>query len=137
MNILGVTLDKRASFGTHNSMVLCDLRKRIGAIRHLSIQLPRGKLRTEIARSLVIGRLQASAWVTRSVRLNLPGNGQQTSKGPAQVVLNDLARLLLGKKRTDRYKAVDLSDKSGLPTVNEIVVRQAAIAAWKATNGIP
>ena len=133
LNILGVTLDKRASFGAHNSMVLSDLRRRIGAIRQLSIQLPRGKLLTQIASSLIIGRLQASAWVTRSVRLNLPENKHLTSK--AQVVLNDLARLLLGIKRTDRYKTVDLTDKSGLPTVNEIVVRQAAVAAWKATNG--
>ena len=26
-------------------------------------------------------------------------------------------------------------DKSGLPTVNEVVVRQSAISAWKAVNG--
>ena len=29
----------------------------------------------------------------------------------------------------------DLADRSGLPTVNEIVVRQSAVMAWRAVNG--
>ena len=37
--------------------------------------------------------------------------------------------------RAEHYRAVDLSDRSGLPTVNEIVVRQSAIMAWRASNG--
>ena len=50
-------------------------------------------------------------------------------------MLNDLGRLLLGIKRADRYKIEDIADKAGVPTLNEIVVRQSAMASWKATNG--
>ena len=51
--------------------------------------------------------------------------------------MNDLAQLLLGVKRADRYKTSDLLDRAGVPTLNEIVVRQSCIAAWKAEQGGP
>ena len=103
-------------------------------VRCLADQLHRGKLLNKIGSSLVVGRLQSSAFVTRQMRLNAQSN-DQVNKGPAQVVLNDLARVLLGVRRADHYRVADLVDKSGLPTVNEVVVRQSAISAWKAVNG--
>ena len=53
------------------------------------------------------------------------------------MILNDLARLLLGVKRADRYKTSDLLDRAGVPSLNEIVVRQSSVAAWKAEQGGP
>ena len=53
------------------------------------------------------------------------------------MILNDLARLLLGVKRADHYKTSDLLDRAGVPTLNEIVVRQSCVAAWKAEQGGP
>ena len=52
-----------------------------------------------------------------------------------QRVLNTVARTLLGVRMADRLKVMDLADRSSLPTLNEIVVKQAAVAAWKAANG--
>ncbi|QQP41650.1 Hypothetical protein FKW44_016084 [Caligus rogercresseyi] len=49
-----------------------------------------------------------------------------------QLAINDLARILLGVRRADRLRAADLLDRSHLPSVNEILVKQAAISAWKA-----
>ena len=134
LNILGVTLDRLGGFSIHNERVHSDLRKRLGMVRCLAVQLPRGKLLNEIGSSLIVGRLQSSAFITRHMRLNAQNN-DQVNKGPAQVVLNDLARVLLGVRRADHYRVADLVDKSGLPTVNEVVVRQSAISAWKAVNG--
>ncbi|QQP52292.1 Hypothetical protein FKW44_004403 [Caligus rogercresseyi] len=45
--------------------------------------------------------------------------------------INDLARILLGVQRADRLRVVDLLDRSHLPSVNEILVKQAAISSWK------
>ena len=133
LNILGVKLDRHGGFAAHNAMVVCDLRKRLGAVRRLSVQLPRGKLLSEIGTTLIVGRLQSCAFVTRGMRLKQ--SGQDIDKGPAQVVLNDLARLLLGIRRADHHRVVDLIDRSKLPTVNEIVIRQSSVAAWKADRG--
>ena len=41
-------------------------------------------------------------------------------------------RELLGSKKVDRERVSELADRAGLPTLNEVVVRQAAVAAWKA-----
>ena len=134
LNILGVTLDKSGGFSAHHSTVLSDLRRRLGVVRRLKCQISRGKLLNEIARSLVIGRLQCSAWVTRPARV-VPQNGQNQSKDPAQVILNDLSRLLLGVTRADHHRTEDLLDKAKVPSVNQIIVRQSALSAWRAVNG--
>ena len=135
LNVLGVTMDKNLSFNHHNDIVLRDIKRRLGVIRRLSVQLPRGKLLTEIGRALIVGKLQNCAFVTHTMRLPSTENGQAPNKGPAQVVLNDLARLVLGVKRTDHLRATDLMDRSGLSTLNELVVSQSAVAAWQAVNG--
>ena len=135
MDLLGVKLNKSAGFSAHHEGMLADLRRRVGVIRRLATKMPNGKLLTEIANSLVIGKLQTSAWVTRSARF-APGPQHGCDKA-TQVILNDLARLLLGVKRADRYRTSDLLDRAGVPTLNEIVVRQSCVAAWKAEQGGP
>ena len=74
-------------------------------------------------------------WVTRSVR-GLHSD-QDTASGPdaaAQVVLNDTARLLLHIRRSDRVRATDMAEKLGFLSVNQVVVQQSAVAAWKCAN---
>ena len=51
--------------------------------------------------------------------------------------MTGLARTLLGAKRVDRYRASDLADRAGLPTVNKVVVKGSAPNAWKAVHGGP
>ena len=82
-------------------------------MRNLACQLPRGKLLSEIGKSLIIGRLQCNAFVTRPARLSAPANGKvdSASRGPAQVALNDLARTLLGHTRAEHFKVEDLLDR--------------------------
>ena len=136
LNILGIVLDRTASFETHHSNVLADLRRRIGVVRRLRTRLSRGRLLSEIGRSLIIGRVQGSAWVTRNARLSTQQNGPMHQvRGQAQTVINDLARIILGVTRADHYKVEDLLDRADLPSINEIVVRQSALASWKATQG--
>ena len=50
-------------------------------------------------------------------------------------MINDLARILMGVTRADHYRVEDLLDRAGLPSINEIVVRQSALASWKANQG--
>ena len=134
LNILGVTIDSRLSFSTHHEALLNDLRRRLGVIRRLKCQMSRGKLLNEVAQSLFVGRLQCNAWITRPVRVNQEGE-QPPSRDKAQVLLNDLARTLLGIRRADHVRTEDLMDRAKIPTLNEITVRQAALNSWKAVNG--
>ena len=134
LNILGVTIDSKLNFIPHHEALLRDLRQRLGVIRRLKCQMSRGKLLNEVAQSLFVGRLQCNAWITRHARVNQEGE-QPSSRDKAQILLNDLARTLLGIRRADHFRTEDLMDRAKLPTLNEIVVRQAALNAWKAVNG--
>ena len=106
LNLLGVELNKSAEFSAHHKSMLADLRRRVGAIRRLATRMSNGKLLSEIARSLVVGKLQTNAWVTRRARVH--AGPQPGCDATTQVILNDLARLLLGVKRADRYKTSDI-----------------------------
>ena len=131
MTLLGVSIDKNLGFGSHHSAVLLDIRRRIGIIRRLKTSISRGPLLTEVARSLVVGKLQSSAWITRRARIS---DGACGSTCQTQIALNDLSRVLLGVRRADKIRITELTDRAALPTVNEVVVKQAALAAWKAVN---
>ena len=135
LNVLGVELNRSGGFTKHHSKMLTDLRQRAGAIRRLATVMPRGKLLSELARSLVVGKLQCNAWITREARLNpKPHHGDDIS---TQRIMNDLARTLLGVKRIDHHRVSYLADRASLPTVNQVVVKGSALAAWKAENGGP
>ena len=132
LDLLGVTVDRQGGFSHHHESMLADIKRRVGAVRRIAVSLPRGKLLNEIARALVVGKLQTCAWVTRPAR-GLHGC-EPGGRDEAQVMLNDLARTLLGVNCSDRIRASELANRSGLPTVNEVVVRQSAMSAWKAVN---
>ena len=102
-------------------------------IAKLSSHLPCGKLLRQIGLSLVIGKANCGAWVTREVRLS--DEDRRSQQHPGQVAINDLARILTGHKRKDRVPVSVLADKANLPTINEIVVKRSATEAWKAMNG--
>ena len=140
LDFLGVEIDPKLNFGAHHTRILNDIKARIGIVRRLTAHIPRGALLWQVAHALVVGRLQCAAWITRPIH-GLP-LGSQNSRGSlssisTQTAMNDLARVLLGVKRSDHIKVSTLADRAGLPTVNQIVIRGAATAAWVAFNGGP
>ncbi len=128
LKILGIVLNKRMTFTDHESEVAAELRKRLGVVRRVAYTLPRGKLLNGIAKALIIGKAQTAAWVTRRAALE----DEQTGADGCQVVINDLARLLMGKTRKDRMRTSNLLERTGMPSMNEITTRQAVVAAWQA-----
>ena len=96
----------------------------------------KGPLLNGVAHALVVGRLRVGAWITRTVPINAdpPPTSADAS---AQVILNDLARTLTGKRRYDRASCRSLATKSGIQSLNELAVQSAAMAAWHAFNGGP
>ena len=51
-----------------------------------------------------------------------------------QVVLNDVARVLVRKKRTDHVRVQDLMKKSGLQSVNTMLCSSSAMLAWRSAK---
>ena len=68
---------------------------------------------------------------TLSVRLSEDDTITGRSRS-LQVAVNDAMRMLAGVDRRDRVKLADLQGDVNMPTVNYVVARQAAMAAWHA-----
>ena len=135
MTVLGAMVDTNFGFTSSNKAMVDALRARLGAVRRVAAHIPRGRLLQEIAHALIWGKLQQCAWVTRSVRgLQSGQDSVPVPDAAAQVVLNDTARLLLRVRRSDRTRAVNMAEKLGFLSVNQVVVQQSAVAAWKCAN---
>ncbi|QQP51425.1 Hypothetical protein FKW44_012783 [Caligus rogercresseyi] len=126
-DLLGVTFNRNLIFGSHREKNIQDVRKRIGST------ISRGLLLSEIARAIVIWKLQTSAGVTRSAKFS--SSAENTHSPPrakaskvTQLVINDLARVLLGIRRSDRLRVADLLNRSHFPSVKEIIVKEAVIS---------
>ena len=134
LQLLGTQLDAKLTFVQHHAQVLRDVVGRTAVIRRLRVEISRGPLLKAAAWALVVGKIQGTAWVTRRVRLSdeeiIPSEAREL-----QVAINDLARVLLGVRRAEHVKISDLLDRTGLPSLNEIVVQQSAVSAWKAAKG--
>ena len=132
ITLLGLVLDSSLGFSSHHKAVSADVKSRIGVIRRLQVHLPRGRLLNQIAEALVVSKVAYGSWLT--VEVQLSSQNQRTSTHPLQILLNNLARVLLGVRLSDRLHSADLLEKCGLPSLNQIVIRAAALAAWKAIN---
>ena len=118
----------------HHAQLLRDVVDCTAVICRLRVEISRGPLLKAAAWALVMGKIQCTAWVTRRLRLSddeaVPSEAREL-----QVAINDLARVLLGVRRAEHIKISDLLDRTGLPSLNEIVVQQSAVSAWKAAKG--
>ena len=135
LDLLGVIFESNGGFTTHNELTAKDLTRRVGAVRRVLPHISRGPLLREIGLALVVGKANYAAWITREARLKRPSSTNTFPQHRGQVALNDLARVITGKLRKDHISIKDLTNKANIPTLNEIIVKRAALEAWKAFNG--
>ena len=84
-----------------------------------------------VARAIFNGKAAYAAEHSHAVRLEdtdpLPMITAQQ-----QIVHNDMARVILRKRRRDRVDRAELAARSGIVPVNEIVFKRTAMLAWQA-----
>jgi hypothetical protein len=68
----------------------------------------------------------------------LEGDMAQPTAGfrAVQVAINDAARSIAGKKRTDQIRIPDLLHRAGLPSVNTLAIHALAMEMWKAYHSL-
>ena len=91
-----------------------------------------------VGKALVLGRIRVYLCHSVSIRLH----EQEAVNGLAaslQVVVNDLARLLLRRRRSDSQKdgmkLRTILDKAGIPSINEMAIIESGMMAWTAFQG--
>jgi hypothetical protein len=129
---LGVTFDQRFTVRPYFNTLAREARFRAGRVARLAQHLPCGQLLRQLGSSLLMGKLAQCLPVV--VRPRQPG-----LKGPipealalVQVVINDVARSIRGYRREDHIPVEDLLEAAKLMSLNQLVVRATAMAAWKA-----
>ena len=70
-----------------------------------------------------------------SLKVRLSEKDPKTEWGrKLQVILNDVARVVEKKRRSDHVRVEDLMKKAGLEAVNSMVCYNSAMLVWKASR---
>ncbi len=87
-----------------------------------------------VANALIEGKLGYGAAAVFSPRMADEDANEGTSRD-LQVLINDVARCLLGERRGARTKAELLLLRTGLPSLNRYAARAIAVEVWKTASG--
>ncbi len=137
VNVLGVTFDSQLSPNPYVMASLRYARSLAGASRRLSLHLREPVLR-QVVRALVVGKVAYGCAVLRP-RL---AEEDPISKDMAyiQTAINDCARAIIGRTRSDRIPVAELLQRTQLPSLNWLVIENIGVETWKGmnyeTNGI-
>ena len=132
MEILGYKFDSRLSSTPYIESMIKSLAQRLGIIRRLKARLPNDVL-AMISRSIVLGKAQVYANLALKLRL-IESDPIQGHAQRVQVILNDIARVILGLRRRNHVAINQLMDKSGLKSVNHIVAHSSGMLAWSMSH---
>ena len=106
-----------------------------GTINRLALYLPRGDLLKTVARSLVMGKIGYGAAATYPLRFTNEDSVDPGMKS-IQILINDVARLSTGIKRTSHTRIEDLLNRAGMTSINRLTAQAIAIETWRAITGI-
>lgn len=132
IEVLGLELDKKLSPAPFISTLRTSLARGLGMLRRLRVSMP-PHLLASFAQGLFFSKLRIYAGVIFGVRLH---DADHHPKGSDQirVLINDVARLVTGLKRTDHVRVRDLLDRANLPSLNAIIVESSGMLAWHMTK---
>jgi hypothetical protein len=136
LELLGVTFDAKLTTSPHDSSMAASARQRAAMISRLTLHLPRGAYLQQLARGLLVGKVRYA--IATAVAPRLEGDTAQPTAGhrAVQVAINDAARSVTGKKRTDHIRIPDLLHRAGLPSVNALAIHALAMEMWKAYHSL-
>jgi hypothetical protein len=137
LELLGTRVDKRLTFCPHDKAVAAAARSRASTIAKLTQHLPLVEYLRQLASGLVVGKLSHAMAAVTTIRLTAKDIISDCAKA-TQVALNDVARSIVGCKRSDRVEIEELLESARIPSFNRLVATATAMEAWKSfhsTNG--
>lgn len=132
IDLLGVTFDKNLSpmqFLTSQCRAAAPI---LATIRRLSRYLPPNHL-AGVASAFLIGKISYAAPAVLVPRLSQEESACAIGN-KLQVCINNAARTVLGSSRANKIRIDTLLKKTGLPSLNRLVVKGIAVECWRAIN---
>ena len=132
ITLLGFTLDSKLQPQVYLKELADNVLYRKHVVGRLSAHVPPHVLKM-FARATVLGKIRT--YIHLSLKVRLSETDPHTMWGKKlQVILNDVARIVVKKRRSDHVRVEDLMKKAGLETVNSMVCYNSAMLAWKASK---
>ena len=132
ISILGFTLDSKLNPQIYLKELTDGVLYRKHVVGRLSAHLPHHVLKM-FARATVLGKIRTYLHLALKVRLSQSDPVTFWGK-KLQVVVNDVARIVGRKRRSDHVRVEDLLKKAGLQAVNSMVCSNSAMLAWRASK---
>ena len=134
LELLGLHLDDRLSPKPALQRMKGSIARLVGtAIRTRPLLLPCVYL--PMMQAIVNGSV--SSYATALVPLRLPDDPAPPTNSlshQVQVLINDVARAMLGVRRADKLTVASVLDRAGITSLNRACFRSAALLAWGAKN---
>ena len=129
LDFLGLTVDSKLCIDANGPAIAA--RHKAAVIGRLACHLPKGRYLSQLASGVLLGKIAYSAAAVSPVRLRESETATGSTKA-IQVAINKAARSVTGTRLLDKLPTAELLTMSGLPSYNRLVVRSAALEAWKA-----
>ncbi len=130
VDLLGVKFNKNLKPIPYFKLQLAAARKILGLTCRLMCHLP-PDLVAMVSRSLFAGKLGYGLATAARPRFS-EADQVQSAVQELQVVINSAARAILRRKQADCIPVSRLLAKTGLPSLNRLLVKSVALEAWRA-----
>ena len=131
--LLGLTIQNNLQWKSHINQLQSSLNQRVALLRRLKQWLPIGSL-GQIAQGLILSKIRYGLSVFGQPRLE-ETDPLTNQCQPLQTIVNNVMRLISGKKLSDRVPIRDLHACTGIPSVNQMTVQAMLMEAWKMMHG--
>ena len=131
LEVLGVIFDKTLSPSPHLHSLISSTKTLSAMAGRLSLHLPLPSLRAVVG-TILRGRLGYACMVLQP-RLST-SDPSSALMAQLQVGVNNVARAIIGCKKSDRLHVEDLLKSAGLPSINRLVIYTIAMECWRALN---
>ena len=132
ITLLGFTLDRKLQPQLYLKELADGVLYRKHVVGRLSAHLPPHVLKM-FAKATVLGKVRTYIHLALKVRLS-EGDPHTIWGKKLQVIVNDVARVVVKKRRSDHVRVEDLLKKAGLEAINAMVCSNSAMLAWKASR---
>ncbi len=132
IDLLGVKFDKNLTPTPFLTLQHKAAMPILATVRRLARYLPQAHL-AEVASAFLVGRLSYAALATLTPRLH-EDEPTVAAIHKLQVCINHAARTILGLSTADKIRTENLLVKTGLPSLNQLLVKGLAIECWRALN---
>ncbi len=132
IELLGVKFDRNLSPAPYMASQISASMPILATVRRLYRYLPPTHL-AMVAAALLVGKLAYAAPAVITPRLTAE-DPTVTNNKKLQICINDAARITMGLSLAHKVSTECVLAKTGLPSLNRLVVKCIAIECWKAIN---